>query len=73
MAGCVAPHELVQGHTRRKKLIFSSRRNSEREDGCAAGPDDRLSGVHHNRRGELIGRKSSFHVYGSSRPEAAGR
>ena len=37
--------------------------------GRTAGPDDRLRGVHHNRRGESIGRKSSFHVYGSSRPE----
>src|ERR1700686_124088 len=41
---------------------------SGRNDG-AAGPHDRLCRVHHNRRGEPIGRESGFHVYGTSRPE----
>jgi hypothetical protein len=35
----------------------------------AAGPNDGLCGVHHNRRGEPSGSESSVHVHGASRPE----
>ena len=38
-------------------------------DGRAAGTDDRLCRVHHNRRAEPIGCESSFHLHASSRPE----